>query len=66
MKNLLIKLKIRTSNLVVTKKESYRATPLPYNLSDLESDAATLFKYSAKKTMDITQSLRDKHKSYHI
>ena len=57
------KIKNRTSNLVVTKKESYRATPLPYNLSDLESDAATLFKYSAKKTMDITQSLRDKHKA---
>ena len=53
----------KTSNLVVTKKENYRATPLPYNLSDLESDAATLFKYSAKKTMDITQSLRDKHKA---
>lgn len=57
------KIENRTSNLVVTKKESYRATPLPYNLSDLESDAATLFKYSAKKTMDITQSLRDKHKA---
>ena len=57
------KIKNRASNLVVTKKESYRATPLPYNLSDLESDAATLFKYSAKKTMDITQSLRDKHKA---
>ena len=53
----------KTSNLVVTKKENYRATPLPYNLSDLESDAATLFKYSAKKTMDITQNLRDKHKA---
>ena len=57
------KIKNRASNLVVTKKESYRATPLPYNLSDLESDAATLFKYSTKKTMDITQSLRDKHKA---
>ena len=57
------KIENRTSNLVVTKKESYRATPLPYNLSDLESDAATLFKYSAKKTMDITQNLRDKHKA---
>ena len=57
------KIENRTSNLVVTKKESYRATPLPYNLSDLESDAATLFKYSAKKTMDITQNLRDKYKA---
>ena len=57
------KIENRTSNLVVTKKQSYRATPLPYNLSDLESDAATLFKYSAKKTMDITQNLRDKHKA---
>ena len=57
------KIENRTSNLVVTKKQSYRAIPLPYNLSDLESDAATLFKYSAKKTMDITQSLRDKHKA---
>lgn len=53
----------KTSNLLITKKENYRATPLPYNLSDLESDAATLFKYSAKKTMDITQNLRDKYKA---
>lgn len=53
----------KISNLLITKKENYRATPLPYNLSDLESDAAILFKYSAKKTMDITQSLRDKHKA---
>ncbi|EHI77883.1 hypothetical protein HMPREF9093_01710 [Fusobacterium sp. oral taxon 370 str. F0437] len=57
------KIENRSSNLVVTKKESYRATPLPYNLSDLESDAAILFKYSAKKTMDITQNLRDKYKA---
>ena len=53
----------KVSKLIVTKKENYRETPLPYNLSDLESDAATLFKYSAKKTMDITQSLRDKYKA---
>lgn len=53
----------KTSNLLITKKENYRTTPLPYNLSDLESDAATLFKYSAKKTMDITQNLRDKYKA---
>lgn len=53
----------KASNLLITKKENYRATPLPYNLSDLESDAATLFKYSAKKTMDITQNLRDKYKA---
>lgn len=53
----------KTSNLLITKKENYRATPLPYNLSDLESDAATLFKYSAKKTMEITQNLRDKYKA---
>ena len=53
----------KISNLLITKKENYRATPLPYNLSDLESDAATLFKYSAKKTMDITQNLRDKYKA---
>jgi len=51
----------KTSNLLITKKENYRTTPLPYNLSDLESDAATLF--SAKKTMDITQNLRDKYKA---
>ena len=53
----------KTSNLLITKKENYRATPLPYNLSDLESDAAILFKYSSKKTMDITQNLRDKYKA---
>ena len=53
----------KVSKLTVTKKENYKATPLPYNLSDLESDAATLFKYSAKNTMDITHSLRDKYKA---
>ena len=53
----------KISNLVVSKKENYRETPLPYNLSDLESDAATLFKYTTQKIMDITQSLRDKHKA---
>ena len=53
----------KISNLVVTKKENYKETPLPYNLSDLESDAATLFKYTTQKIMDITQSLRDKHKA---
>lgn len=57
------KIENRTSNLIITKKENYKVAPLPYNLSDLESDAAILFKYSAKKTMDITQSLRDKHKA---
>jgi len=36
--------------------------PLPYNLIDLQADGAKKFGYKPDKTLDITQSLREKHK----
>lgn len=41
------------------KKEN---APLPYSILELQADAATKFKLSAEETLEITQSLRDKHK----
>ncbi len=48
-------------NVKVSKK--YENPPLPYNLTVLQSDMSKKFKFSAKKTLDITQALRDKYKA---
>lgn len=37
--------------------------PLPFNLTTLQAEMSKQFKYSAKKTLDITQNLRDKYKA---
>ena len=37
--------------------------PLPYNLTKLQAEMNKKYKYSAQKTLDITQDLRDKHKA---
>lgn len=37
--------------------------PLPYNLLVLQTEASKAFGYSPKKTLEITQSLREKHKA---
>ena len=37
--------------------------PLPFNLTVLQSEMSKRFKYSAKKTLDLTQALRDKYKA---
>ncbi len=36
--------------------------PLPYNLLDLQAECSSKFGYKPDKTLDITQSLREKHK----
>lgn len=47
-------------NVVVeTKKES---APLPYSLLELQADASKHHNFSPKKTQDITQTLRERHK----
>lgn len=49
-------LKINSSN----KKEE---PPLPFNLLTLQTLASRIFGFSAKKTLEITQNLREKHKA---
>ena len=49
----LIDIKQQTQNL---------SPPLPYNLSSLQIDAANLFRYNAKKVLDICQNLYEQHK----
>jgi len=36
--------------------------PLPYNLLDLQAQCSSLYNFKPDKTLDITQSLREKHK----
>lgn len=39
------------------------APPLPYNLLDLQAEASAKFGYKPKRTLEITQALRDTHKA---
>lgn len=50
-------------DIIISKKESYKTTPLPYNLENLQIVANKIYKYSPQKTLDITQELRDKYKA---
>lgn len=46
------------------KREAKRVSPpKPYALSDLQGDANTRFGYSAQQTLDLAQSLYEKHKA---
>ena len=58
-----IKLKHNIKKGTISKKESYKTTPFPYNLENLQIVANKIYKYSPQKTLDITQELRDKHKA---
>lgn len=40
-----------------------KSAPLPYNLTKLQSAMSKKYGYSAKKTLNITQELRDKYKA---
>ena len=44
------------------QKQQILAPPLPYSLSSLQIDAASIFKYSAKTVLDACQSLYETHK----
>ncbi|MFY1067994.1 DNA topoisomerase 3 [Enterococcus sp. AD013-P3] len=46
----------------VSVKEKAVAAPLPYDLTELQQTANSLYQYSAKKTLSIVQSLYETHK----
>jgi DNA topoisomerase-3 len=49
---------------IQVKREAKRvAPPKPYALSDLQGDANSRFGYSAQQTLDLSQSLYEKHKA---
>ncbi|MBR2149437.1 MAG: DNA topoisomerase 3 [Campylobacter sp.] len=48
-------------NLKTENKKEY--PPLPYNLLVLQAECAKIFGFSPDKTLQITQSLREKHKA---
>lgn len=52
------KLKVEEVNTIKISESA----PLPYSLADLQKDANTLYGFSAKKTLDIAQSLYEKRK----
>lgn len=47
----------------VRKKKEDEAAPLPFNLNKLTLYCSSKFNYDPQKVMDITQSLREKHKA---
>ena len=46
----------------VTLKETRQSAPLPYDLTELQRVANSLYQYSAKKTLSLVQSLYETHK----
>lgn len=46
----------------VTQKEKSQNAPLPYDLTELQQVANSLYQYSAKKTLNLVQSLYETHK----
>ena len=56
---------IKSANFELIKNQSKKSEtpPLPYNLLNLQSEASKIYGFSAKKTLEITQSLREKHKA---
>ncbi|MBS4193526.1 DNA topoisomerase III [Lederbergia citri] len=46
----------------VDKKEKSEQQPLPYDLTELQRDANRRFSFSAKKTLNVLQSLYEQHK----
>lgn len=50
-----------TLNLSSQNKKEF--PPLPYNLLILQTEASKIYGYSPKKTLEITQNLREKHKA---
>jgi DNA topoisomerase-3 len=57
--------RIKNQQAIVTalsKQQKKQASPLPYNLSSLQIDAAKRFTMNAKLVLDVCQSLYEKHK----
>ncbi|CAM3424406.1 DNA topoisomerase III [Pseudostreptobacillus hongkongensis] len=63
LENIIIKLDNKNGKLEISKKVVEESTPLPFNLANLQIEANKKYGYSAQKTQDITQSLREKHKA---
>lgn len=63
LENIISKLDNKSGKLEVSKKVIEESTPLPFNLANLQIEANKKYSYSAQKTQDITQSLREKHKA---
>lgn len=61
--NWIEKIKNKEGRIKITKKKYYKENPLPFDLGSLQAMAEVLYKYSSQKTLNITQSLRDKYKS---
>ncbi|MEG0408939.1 MAG: DNA topoisomerase [Bacilli bacterium] len=47
----------------VIESEEHNYAPLPYNQTELSADMNAKYGYSLKKTLEITQTLRDKYKA---
>lgn len=56
---------IKNANFTLSKNltQKIENPPLPYNLLNLQSEASKIYGFSAKKTLQITQDLREKHKA---
>lgn len=50
-------------NAVIERKTVNEAPPLPFNLVKLQSYCSSHFGYTPQEVMDITQSLRERHKA---
>ena len=61
--NILKKIINKSGILKIEKEQFYEATPLPFSLTTLQSEANRKFGYEALKTQDITQVLKDKYKA---
>ena len=63
LENIINKLDNKNGKLEISKKVVEESMPLPFNLANLQIEANKKYGYSAQKTQDITQSLREKHKA---
>ena len=63
LENIISKLDNKNGKLEISKKVVEESTPLPFNLANLQIEANKKYGYSAQKTQDITQNLREKHKA---
>lgn len=59
IESLAFSLREKPFKLSIKKEDKTEAPPLAYNLLNLQSEASKLFGFSAKKTLDITQKLRE-------
>ncbi|MBX7491220.1 DNA topoisomerase 3 [Helicobacter turcicus] len=51
------------AKLTISKENKKEYPPLPFNLLELQAECSKLFGYSPDSVLDITQTLREKHKA---